>query len=356
MCIQVGANLLIAFTVFPQSVSAVYLSAFTSVIDPIHELVDTLSIKFRDASEGELSLNEWFDLGEVVASKRLQAQTGGLAVLLANRDSLTVDLSWGRLGKDDLHELGTSAKDIVLRAGGSKSDEEQKEEERADSGAVALLLYCSVSFFFEVVRSALRHDHLDSDAFKIRSLHGDVYADSDNFSTRPSSTRPSSPQGTPPGTPPLRSSADLPTMLVTQPTHTEHELSRRVRIALGTPDDEDGARTPSSMAMPDRSNHDRERENDRDWERSNGRSENRDRSRHVHHHPTAHIGHERSQSPSRLRVQKMLRKSKSGTPKNSLHGHSGSHVSLLERLRKIQEPVGLFESQRCVCSSCGVSK
>jgi hypothetical protein len=75
-----------------------------------------------------------------------------------------------------------------------------------------------------------------------------------------------------------------------------------------------------------------------------------DDSDHQHHEsPNGHDAHDAHNSSSftgkRYHLPNFLHR-RSGSPAHGVGGHKGSHMSLLDSLRKAQHPVGVYESQR----------
>ncbi|KAL7418186.1 hypothetical protein BDY24DRAFT_437656 [Mrakia frigida] len=271
MASQIAVNLLLSLLIFPSSLSASYLTSVQGLLNPLHTSTSALLALFKAGAEGDASLEDWIALGEVITVGRLKSQTEGLGAMMAVESPLKADVSLGRVAPEDLLRLGEKGKDVLLRAGG-------------------------VAFFFEIIQTALRHTHLDSQAFSVRN-HTD---ERHSFADEDLSTRPNSANASPLGSP-THSQTDLPA------TNTPHPLV----------DAEERPPPPPSSSAPASIHHSPLRPSSSSWRK--------DRFHLLH--PSKH-GRSRSKERS------------------SLHGAGGSHLSLFDKLKKIQEPVGVFESQR----------
>lgn len=279
-------------------------------------------------------------LHETLTTNRLAAQTTGLTPLATMAGSLTRDVSYGRLKATDLTRLQKAATAVVLRSGG-------------------------LAFFFDTVRSALRHEHLDSKAFTVgegrahRSGEGLGWDREDMhsvFSTAPNSRAPS----------PNGSQVDLRRMKEggedvkweeedqqqQQHGHEGRKVSGEgaeevppsgfARSSLVDAFERKGIQTASDSVPEGQSAVTSGKDGEGELLTSSTAMGTHGRKK--AYFPLLRRGYTRSKSRGGGEAE-----SDGGSA--SHHGtssHHGSHHSLLDRLRKIQEPVGLFESQRFV--------
>ncbi|CDZ98776.1 Predicted membrane protein [Phaffia rhodozyma] len=305
MAIQVGVHLVLSVFLFPQSVSYLYLNQFCATLSPLESSMTSMKSLFESAAVGNASLNEWIELGVPLRADKVKSETVGFGAMSALRGSLGMDVSWGRLGAKDLERLGKSVKDVTLRSGG-------------------------ITFFFDIFKSALTHDVLDSNAFHAREALGQDLDDneSDRLDSRPGSvyqtsqppSRATSPSSSHENLPRLNSTAAVARSQTKEsvpiPSRPRSELERDPESSAdeGPGSGRDSPATGSGMFSRERTT----------------RFSNVDRSR-----SSWTSGRKRADSPSRSHARD-----------HHHHHHSTSHFNLLEKLRKSQEPVGLFESHR----------
>lgn len=185
------------------------------------------------------------------------------------------------------------------------------------------------------------HDALDSTAFQVRKTLNQSQQDGINeaLSTRPNSVYAHSVHGN-----------SRPTSPVHSPAHSDDELSApsspagehvslpQVYGVVRHPSDEaqlaSGQSTPGLTSMLHKA------------------GVSHDNSAHSDHHVHL-LAHDRARKRDRKLHFPMLRSRSShhsATSHHHLHHKThSSHTSLLEKLRRVQEPVGLFESQRYEC-------
>jgi hypothetical protein len=320
MCIQIGINLFATLVIFPSSLSTVYLDTYGNLLSPLSSAMGGMVSLLERAAEGDASLDEFMSFGPLIAEKRAAAQTGGTTALAMMESSLTRDVSYGRLSPGDLKELSKAGTSVVLRSGGLAFF---FDIVRSCKPPLSLHLFrvCSWTFLISCVNlllapspyhprcstlsighllppgvAALRHEHLDSKAFTVSRGDLDPSDDHSAFSTAPNSRAPS---------PEPSSHVDLP---------NEKGGASTVSAIRG-----DGA--VGGMNGLDGND-----------DSKGGNSFGKKRA----HFPLLRRGYTRSKSRGDAEIDS--------------HHNSGSHLSLLDKLRKSQEPVGLFESQRCQSS------
>lgn len=172
-----------------------------------------------------------------------------------------------------------------------------------------------VSFFFDILKSALLHDALDSTAFSVkRALNQseqDLAGLNEALSTRPNSVY----------------------------AQSEHETSRPSSPVHS--DDDSAPPSPAGDLSKLPENPD---------DLLHGSHRDPLSSSHLDHHEHSLLHpHERSSRKKDRKLHFPMLRSRSSHRSSAGHHHKshGSHISLLEKLRRVQEPVGLYESQRC---------
>lgn len=308
MGIQIAINLFISFFIFPQSCNYVAMSSMEQIVRPLHDAFDSVSTLLHASLQGTATFEDWIATGGTVRAKRTASQASGLAPALAAADYLSVDLSWGRFGEEEINDLISAQKDLTLRVGGSES--------RAPSGTDAQTdTFAAVAFFFDVVKSYLKHDLLDSAAFNVDSVrNGELsrHTADDLISTRPSSVYGGGDSDAPtPDHSPNTSQTDLPSMLVTRPTERE----------VLPPPPSSAVSFAGSISMDAQNPH-----------------------QPLHPSPLHPLSHDVDVQPSSAKRAHFHLHPKHGRRRSSPFG---SHLSLFDHFRKSQEPVGLFESHRC---------
>lgn len=243
-------------------------------------------------------MREWIDLGQLIRENKVKSETAGLSAMQTLSGGLGMDISWGRLGAKDLEKLGMRAKNVHLRAGGCTCPKLL----RLRIGCLQFQFF-SVTFFFDIVKSALTHDLLDSKAFQVRQASGQVLDDAElaRLSTRPNSIRQ-------PSQPPSHTST---------PTASQDDLCSTTIFVLPTES------KPKEGVQTD------------------------------HEDESANLIHGAGEM-MREKNGRLLLANRSNTLGKGMssslnrHRHSSSHLNLtlLEKLWKSQEPVGLFESHR----------
>lgn len=335
ICFQSGIALLCCIFVFPQSVSGQFRSNFGGVLNPLLQAVGDIESLFSDAStmatfgtpletpkdgrhpsihsidfgdDTENKLQEWADRSDEIRVVLLKS-LAGMQPLNAQQRYLDVDISYGRIPGKDLREMFNVLASVQARASG-------------------------FSFFFNTIVNQVRRTHLDSRGFNAqRSLS---MATISRPNSRPASRAVSRQVS--------REDSAISLKEMRRSSETPHAS------APGTPqmptfdfhgDPRDGHAT-SEPGTPD----DSESENVSDTER-------RGRRGHRHHESLAHrllhsLPHSLplslETSPHRGRSHSRDRKKRRKDGNN--HSLKGSTLSLLEHLRKAQQPVGVYESQR----------
>lgn len=308
MTIQIGVSLLASTVIFPSSASFSYLGAVSTLLAPLEDSVKVIGDLFDSAGEGEASLNEWIDVGQTIKDLRVKSSTTGLVAMRGLEGSLGMDISWGRIGAKDLQRLGEKAKNVNLRAGG-------------------------LGFFFDILKSALLHDALDSTAFQVRKTLNQSQADgfTEALSTRPNSVYAHSEHGSRPSSP-VHSDDD--TSAPPSPASELVKLPTGRTESSGETHVDPPPHSPFGAASPLHKEHDPLGASFHHADHSHATDRSRKRDRKLHF--------------PMLRSRSSHRSSPSHHGSHHHHHKShGSHISLLEKLRRVQEPVGLFESHRC---------
>jgi hypothetical protein len=204
-----------------------------------------------------------------------------------------------------------------------------------------------VGFFFDILKSALLHDALDSTAFQVRKTLNQSQQDGINeaLSTRPNSVYAHSEHGGSRPSSPVHSPAHSDDELSAPPSPAGEHTSLPAHGVVRHSSDEaplaSGQSTPGLTSVLHKT------------------GVNHDGSAHSDHHVHL-LAHDRARKRDRKLHFPMLR-SRSSHHSSPSHHHlhhknHGSHLSLLEKLRRVQEPVGLFESQRSALPlSCSIS-
>lgn len=239
MAVQGGIAVLATLIIFPRSVSHVFQSKMSGILDPLRQGFTSTEALFADARARALPdeldetydlagrLDKWAEESRTIRSQLIKSLSG-VGPLRALVKYLVVDFSYSRLSGHDLKEIFDQLVLVQIRSAG-------------------------IGLFYDVISSNARHSHLDSAAF-------DAHANS---------------------RPPSRAAS------VVELSDMRHE----------SPLDSSPS-TPSQAVDTD------------------------------HHRQFPFFPAKRSSSPMR-------------------NGHSRpSHISLLEHLRKAQQPVGVYESQR----------
>lgn len=332
ICFQSAIALLCSLVVFPQSVSSQFRSRFSTVLDPLGKAMGQIEELFSDASsmatfgspghdgtghhvnsDGTFSFDEpidretkvdtWGDRSDEIRITLL-GSLKGMAPLQAQQRYLDVDITYGRLCGQDLKEIFNVLASVQVRASG-------------------------LSFFFNALVRKIRRTHMDSAGFSVRhtvsmmSLHNEANRLS-RHSTRTS--RPVSRQ---------TSTSDV--MDLAAHHRQSVDAAGRQSATPGTPatpatSDDEGSDHPERHERPGRKrlghgHRSHEHIHDR------GISEGRLARRLLH----LSRDHSKDRSSSRERGR---------SKEHPKHGRTNSHVSLLEKLHKSQQPVGVYESQR----------
>lgn len=300
MSIQLGLAVVCSIFVFPESVGSSFTRKLDGVLKPIMSATDDLRNLFNDVKHSreqrmELdrsdsdptvygsenasfddeqakvdkkreNLKEWAKTGACIREKFINSGAG-LGPLKGQEHYLGKELAFSRYSGTDIQELFVPIQNVQLRSAG-------------------------LSFFFDVLSSAIQHTHLNSQAFNVN----------ESRPATPTSSRPPSFHEE------RRSSKHAVSPLADD--HSDRETS----TPLGLPPHEFTDSDDHHLTAPDLSSHRshsyslRKRLHLPDWHRSPG----------THSFP----------------------RSLSFTDKTM------SHTSLMDHLRKIQAPVGIFESMK----------
>lgn len=309
LAIQCGISFLCAACVFPESVSSQFRRRFTGVLNPLHDALGEIEDLFAEAGSSvrdgehventdtdnrEAKVQVWGDKSEKIRST-LMSSLPGVAPLQAQQRYLSVDISYGRLSGKDLKVINDLLASMQVRAAG-------------------------MTFFFNAIVNKVRHSHLDSVSF---SAH-----DAATSLSRPGSRAGSRPPSRPSSRPPSRTASRA----------SMTDISNRPSVDGTISDDE---------------SHREKRRGSRS--RRGSQTEESQHSHHGHGHDSFahHLLHafQRSHSSFHLPGHHSRKGSATGLPgqkgsQTGLHGHKGSHMSLLDSLRKLPQPVGVYESQR----------
>lgn len=327
ICFQSGIALLCSLVVFPQSVSSQFRDRFSAVLDPLSKGIGQIEDLFSEAStmssfanqasnghtnpdgtytfdtavDGEAKVQAWGDRSDEVRATLL-GSLKGMAPLQAQQRYLEVDISYGRLSGPDLKEIFNILASVQVRASG-------------------------LSFFFNALVRKIRRTHMDSAGFSVHHTVSMMSLQNEgNNLSRPSTrtSRPTSRQA---------SATNMQDFARRDSASASHRAE--TPATPGTP------ATPATPATSDDEVGDRhERAEKHGHDRAEKHGHDRGRlARRLLHLSTGHSReHSKERSPSREG-----RKSK----EHHRHGSKGaSHVSLLDRLHKSQQPVGVYESQR----------
>lgn len=243
MAVQGGLASLATLTIFPRSVSDLFRTKFSGILDPLAQGITSTEALFQQARRRALPeeldddydlagrLENWAEESKAIRSQLL-GSLSGVAPLRALARYLVVDFSHGRLSGHDLRRIFDQLVLVQVRSAG-------------------------LGLFYDVICSNARHTHLNSAAFTAQAA------------SHPPSR--------------VTSTVELSDM---QPD----------RLPRGSVDSSNPP-TPGAGEADD-----------------------------SHHWQFPFFGAKRASSP--------------------MHNNRPSHVSLLEHLRKTQQPVGVYESQR----------
>jgi hypothetical protein len=154
MAVQGGISAIATLVIFPRSVSSVFQSRFSGIMDPLVQGMQSTETLFTDArdhalpsdpdSETDVSelakrLDTWAEESKKIRVQLLQSLSG-VAPLRALKKYLIVDISYSRLSGNDLKEVFEQLVLLQIRSAG-------------------------LGLFYDVIVSNARHSHLDSAAF-----------------------------------------------------------------------------------------------------------------------------------------------------------------------------------------------
>jgi hypothetical protein len=344
ICFQAAVAIACSILI-PQSVSGQFRGRFVGVLAPLRDGLGEIESLFSDASsmctfgttpqrhasivsfdepnEIERKIHAWGDRSAEIRVVLLKS-LAGMSPLNAQQRYLDVDISYGRIPGRDLRELFNVLASVQVRASG-------------------------FSFFFNTIVNKVRRTHLDSKGFNAqRSL-------SMAELSRPTSrtfSRPGSRAGSAISLKNLRrSSASLKDVRRTSEAEDAAPTPRSIAFEEtphDTPHDETtDAGTPGGT--PDVSDDEASDREQRETRRGCSKPEtlaqrlfHMPRSR----DPSPHSERERSRSRERRGSRERRRKSRVKELREHKDSLKGSALSLLDQLRKSQQPVGVYESQR----------
>lgn len=321
ICFQAAIALFCSLVVFPQSVSTQFRDRFSLVLDPLATSMGQVEELFSDAStmpsfgtpghdgsghrenadgsyafdtvvDGETKVQTWGDRSDAVRATLL-GSLKGMAPLQSQQRYLDVDITYGRLSGQDLKEIFNILASVQVRASG-------------------------LSFFFNALVRKIRRTHMDSAGFSVHhtvsmmSLHNEGGSRLSRPSTRTS----------------------RPTSRQTSAVEIQDFAHRDSLSAVANGHGMETPGTPGTPATSDDEASDRHERHERP-SHDRGRSEGRLARRLLLMTSSRDHSRERRSSSHERRKSKDHHKVK-----------GGSHISLLERLHKSQQPVGVYESQR----------
>jgi len=299
MATQLGLAVVCSIFIFPESVGSSFTRKLDGVLKPIESATDDLKKLFDGvrASKGHRlrldradsdptvygsetsslqdevkertkleNLRSWAVMGGGIRTKFINSGAG-LVPLKGQEPYLTKELSFSRYSGSDLQELFIPIQTVQLRSAG-------------------------LSFFFDVLASAIQHSHLDSSAFSV----------SNSRAATPVSSR-------------------TPSM------HEERRPSKHVISPLA--DEHAGSAPGSPFGTPDGVHDSDEHEGPNHDHPSNRSAQSGLRKR-------LHLPFDWHRSPGSHTFSRTL----------SFGDKVASHSSLMDHLRKNQAPVGIFESMK----------
>lgn len=298
MSIQLGLAVLCSIFVFPESVGSSFTRKMDGVLKPIMSATDDLKHLFDDVKQSRdqrleldrsdsdptvfgsdaASLEEdektdkkrenlikWAKTGACIREKFINSGAG-LGPLKGQEHYLAKELAFSRYSGTDIQELFVPIQNVQLRSAG-------------------------LSFFFDVLASAIQHTHLNSQAFNV----------ADSRPVTPVSSRPAS-------------------------LHEERRSSKHVVSPLADDHHDRESSTPlgSPSEFAESDEHDM------------GRPDLSTRSHSYSLRKRLHLPFDWHRSSG-----------SHGSPRTFSFGDKvASHTSLMDHLRKNQAPVGIFESMK----------
>lgn len=338
ICFQAGISLFCSIFVFPQSVSGQFRGRFNGVLNPLLQAMGEIESLFSDAStmttfgtpdhtpkhgrhasivsfdddsEMDNKIQAWADRSDEIRQVLLKS-LAGMQPLNAQQRYLDIDISYGRIPGIDLKELFNVLASVQARASG-------------------------FSFFFATLVKKVRRTHLDSLGFNAQRSLSMAEVSRPNSRTH---SRAGSRVGSAISLKDMRRSSEVcPAPDESCPPTPNSAVFDRGE----TPRDGYGSTEPGT---PDDSDDEHGHGSDREGRRKS-------RPEHRYHESLAHrllhsLPHSRPRSretsPHRDRSHSRERRRKRSKDLNS--SIKGSALSLIDHLRKAQQPVGVYESQR----------
>lgn len=284
ICIQAGIGLLCSALIFPQSVSHLFRRRFTGVISPLLKGMDQIEELFSDASTMSSFADEQHHHHHAVNFDLPSNEVEEKLAAWGDRsDNVRQTLLGSLTGMAPLQAIQRYLSVDISYGRLSGEDLDDLFESLTSMQVRA----SGLSFFFNAIVNKIRHTHIDSVAFSAQNAIT-------QSQSRPPSRPPSRPSSRPGS---IRNSESV-----------DANMNRM------------GESTPSRPATP-------------------LPADSEDEHDHADHH----------ESLARRLHLHLHRSSKANSKHGStsaLHSHKGSHLSLLEHLRKAQQPVGVYESQR----------
>ncbi|BEI80174.1 hypothetical protein CcaverHIS002_0107030 [Cutaneotrichosporon cavernicola] len=346
MCFQAGIALLCSLLI-PQSVSGQFRGRFVGVLDPLEDAMGKIESLFSEASsmstfgtkhqpsslssfderaEMDAKITAWGDRSAEIRTVLLKT-LAGMQPLNAQQRYLDIDISYGRIPGRDLREIFNVLASVQVRASG-------------------------FSFFFNTIVNKVRRTALDSKGYNAQS--------SLNLATlsRPGSrvfSRPGSVKGSAISLKDLRRASASYKDMRRASVADDAPLTPR-STGFETPHDEtpDG---PTPMVTPDVSD---DEHSERESRRESRRTRHESLAHRLFHLPRSrdtspHSDREHSGS-GEPRPRGRRRKNRVLELKDHKDSLRDSALSLLDQLRKSQQPVGVYESQRYMDLESGTDR
>lgn len=292
MSVQLGVGLLCSILIFPQSVSSSFTSKLAGIIGPLAKSCQELQAFMDNVGTVRQRYHSAQDVNDEIPAVNLFRCT-----TMTDEEKMETLKRWAAKGINVRDNLVASAAGL----GPCKAQEGYLSKEISYSrysgqdlkavftGIQTLQLRSGgLAFFFDVINGAIQHSHLDSSAFSVHA-----HKNPESHLPSPSSSRPASIHGS------------------NQQLTPDGHLSGGRSSPLPSP------LTPNVEDRDPLNNHD----------------EHASRHRHQHHH-----------FPFSKRLH--LPSFKHSTSELRHEDRISSHASLMDHLRKIQAPVGVYESAK----------
>ncbi|KAK8861286.1 hypothetical protein IAR55_002105 [Kwoniella newhampshirensis] len=285
MSIQAGIGVLASLLIFPESVGHSFQSKFPGILSPLAAAMKSIELLFQEAEQSESQQEGDFLSTEPVESDIHTNKLNDWAERSKDiRRQLLVSLAGLPPLRAQQHYLSVDFSYSRLSGEDLRYLFDRLAIVQARSGGMA--------FFFDVIITNAKHSHLDSSAWSVRQI----------VESRPASRAAS----------------------------IRNEAMDDSRASM---EDLHGNETPPHHHHELHDHHDPD-----------------DQYGHGDDDGTEGSSHDRSVYFGSKRLHFAGFRKRSGSPRGSPHGllrdHRGSHLSLLDSLRKTQQPVGVYESTR----------